>query len=796
MGIKGTVAVILLRKNIFKMMGGGFLMKGILAFWRRVWGMVDRPELDEQTAPLADEGIDQGTPVAVGPNEFDPDRPISPSNKTDRLGFQTVAKKLASSLLTQATSQGLVMSIEGAWGSGKSSLVNLLATEIIKDQKHSPEVVRFEPWLVGDRDGMLAELMSNLASAVERIKVQEEKRGRNLGKEAEKIVKNFRTYASKASRYAAPIASLAGHVGVPGGELTAKSLKSISEVIDKFDLKPLPQAKRELVDGLHKLGRRIVVIIDDLDRLEPRESAEIIRLIKAVADFPNIIYVLCYDQNILSNSLKSAIAINDGTSFLEKIVQVRFKVPLPEAFDLRRWVFDECIEFYYYTTGEHLPRNVFDRFQSVCDIEGSLIKTPRHVVRVINAIKLYWPPISGKVDYADLVWLQMVRIENEDFYSWIEKYLVEYAAISDGASIHESDRIEFSKRLMSHVVSGNVGSARSIWTIKEFIPGIKMGFDVDDKERLFNTTDDSEREEFENDRRLGSPMHSRYYFSFDKPAGSLDDNTIHNFIASAVDGGELAVLVRKLIRSKRPQGGNKFDLLLDRLNRMDETRLPGGAVPSILMALANCMDEAGDVPVGAFGVRWTWRSAKKLFKRLFKKLPPDQRDPMVREIFGSGEAIGWLMSELVRDQTFAHGRYGDRPVPEEDRLFSAGELDDAIGQILKRFKSADRQRIIDAPDLLSVMYGWNQAGDEAGVREWVTEQQADDAKFLKLLSGCRGWRATDKGTDYPLNRRDLSHFLDFDQALGRLKAISEDAEKPEKERLLASELLKAAEIGE
>ena len=112
-------------------------------------------------------------PRSISHGNFDPDHPISYGQKEDRLGFRSVANVVASSLLTQATSHGLVVSIEGAWGSGKSSLVNLLADELKKIKEQAPAIVRFEPWLVGERNGMLTELMSDLASAVEAIEAPE-----------------------------------------------------------------------------------------------------------------------------------------------------------------------------------------------------------------------------------------------------------------------------------------------------------------------------------------------------------------------------------------------------------------------------------------------------------------------------------------------------------------------------------------------------------------------------------------------------------------------------------------------
>jgi hypothetical protein len=153
------------------------------------------------------------------------------------------------------------------------------------------------------------------------------------------------------------------------------------------------------------------------------------------------------------------------------------------------------------------------------------------------------------------------------------------------------------------------------------------------------------------------------------------------------------------------------------------------------------------------------------------------------------------MSELIRGELWGHGRVGNRLVPEEERLLSPEELDEGIRILLDRFRSTERDRLVGTPELLSVMYGWMECGDEEGVLDWVREQQATDSGFLALLSACRGWMQSDK-IYHPLNRRDLKNFLNFDEALERLTLIAEDmANRTDDERELAKELLKAAEIG-
>src|SRR5689334_7827534 len=71
------------------------------------------------------------------------------SSDDDKLGFRDVAARIATSLVDHASYGGLVIGIEGAWGSGKSSLLFLIEDELGKlPAEQRPTVVNFRPWLI------------------------------------------------------------------------------------------------------------------------------------------------------------------------------------------------------------------------------------------------------------------------------------------------------------------------------------------------------------------------------------------------------------------------------------------------------------------------------------------------------------------------------------------------------------------------------------------------------------------------------------------------------------------------
>ena len=84
--------------------------------------------------------------------------------------------------------------------------------------------------------------------------------------------------------------------------------------------------KKELEKALLKLNKKIIIIIDDIDRLNNVQIRDIFQLVKQVADFPNIIYVLAMDKEVVSNALSEVHNI-DGNEYLEKIIQIPFEMP-------------------------------------------------------------------------------------------------------------------------------------------------------------------------------------------------------------------------------------------------------------------------------------------------------------------------------------------------------------------------------------------------------------------------------------------------------------------------------------
>lgn len=83
-------------------------------------------------------------------------------DKLHRIGF---AKAAVEALKRVGSTAGFALSVEGAWGSGKTSTLALM-NALIQEQHPTSIVVHFNPWIVGDRDALLRHFLSKIAAEI------------------------------------------------------------------------------------------------------------------------------------------------------------------------------------------------------------------------------------------------------------------------------------------------------------------------------------------------------------------------------------------------------------------------------------------------------------------------------------------------------------------------------------------------------------------------------------------------------------------------------------------------------
>ena len=361
--------------------------------------------------------IQTGMPFVVTENKRDdqssvlsaPERPIR-SQEEDELSRGPFVRRLSDALINPDTkrSNGVVLGITGQWGSGKSSILNLLFNFI---DHHYPDalIVRFDPWLVSGCDDLISQFFSELLGTIN---------------ESPRLKDRLADIAGKLCTYGETVVPLVELVA-PG--FLAKIFGAGFQVAQKTLARDrsLHAQRADLLTALNDVDVPIVVFIDELDRVEDDEIKAVAQLVRSVMDFPNISYVLAYDAERVIQALGSG--TNDaeieerGRSYLEKIVQ--FQIPLPIILDQEiTQLINAALR--PLQSGIQIPENWqnIERYKEILDIlVPDVISTPRDVKRLIGTYHVVRSAVGVEADWIDLIGLSALMIKAPKFIERLKR---------------------------------------------------------------------------------------------------------------------------------------------------------------------------------------------------------------------------------------------------------------------------------------------------------------------------------------------------------------------------------------
>lgn len=714
---------------------------------------------------------------------LDSDRALEDED-SDQFGFVGMAKRLAPSIVQAAKGDGMVIGLEGRWGSGKTSLLNFLRVELDSEQGEGIYTITIAPWLNGDSSSLVSSLLEPMAAILKnREKELEEVDGEQWSVTKDKVAevsRLLRSYGPKTARRLASVANAAGFF-IPGTQILGNALETGAEAAEAIlpsELTP-SEIKQELVHKIQDLDLGFIVILDDLDRLEPEQAIEVVRLVRSVADFPKVVYLMCYDREVLAHALKTGLQVEDGDLYLQKIVQLTFNIPLPEPFDLRTQFFDEAKEVYTKATGNPPEGALLDDLRSAVDREGGGLSTPREVKLALNSVRFVFPQVKDDVYFPDFCRLHLIKTTHYQLYKWLERYLsVRSVLVTGDANVSKDEKAGMGEELKVLLPSEDALSGRSIHSLACFIPGISNADAA--AGRVFNSIKSSSVSEAIGLKRLGSPLHYRFYFALTGPKTVMRDQDFNSLLDLARDDvGHLTTRFAEEVRKRRTSGRTWFEHVLDRLDDECIATLNEEQLSGILQALSGMMDvaikEDGAIRVFSRSIDATANAVAKSCLSQLRELSPEKQGETVCSMARDGRAINWLIGYFFRSQLFRHGRVGDEACSPEQWVMSDEVLTDAIAILEERIGTQDTKALIpNLPDLSAYLYGWlNITGNDQAV-DWVREYSRSDEGFIDILNRLRGWAMSDK-VYYPLPETAVSRFLDWDYVTRRLESMKDGA---------------------
>ncbi|NQW16137.1 MAG: hypothetical protein HQ478_01505 [Chloroflexi bacterium] len=333
------------------------------------------------------------------------DEPIV-STKDDQLNRIPLAEALRGVAVGEEDDiRGLVIGVHGSWGSGKSSLINMALEPFESGQQisdgdavNAPQVIRFNPWLYNTVEQVLAGFFEVLRS--------------ELGTKGSASSGTLRQ-----SEVGDAIALMAKSLILPpsmvGRADFAKDERVTNGDVGGQLIADLDSARRELNKHLAQLGHRVIIVIDDIDRLEAVSIGRLLQLVRLNAAFVNVTYLLCFDRGPVEQAIFSELKM-PGSSYLEKIIQISIDLP-PLARGTHRQLVREAIE-----TG--IARSLNDpeiyRFDQMYTSGFSeLFESPRHILQFINALSFTFPMLRDELDELDFAGIEAIRLRDSSAYA-------------------------------------------------------------------------------------------------------------------------------------------------------------------------------------------------------------------------------------------------------------------------------------------------------------------------------------------------------------------------------------------
>lgn len=353
------------------------------------------------------------------------DRPIT-QTKDDVLGRASVALRIAQWVRDAPHDQGFVIGVTGAWGSGKTSLLNMVAEQISAERT----IIRFDPWLFANSDQLVVRFFDELAGQL----------AQGRGRRSRKL-------ARRLAEYGAAVAPAASVVIGPAGQLAAAP-ERIAQLSDRSASK-----QRERVRELLRSEKaRVAVFIDDIDRLDAHEVREVMRLAKLVADLPGVVHVLSYDRGRVQEALTDD--YQHGRAFLEKIVQVSMAVPPVPRDRLRQ------------LTIEALNSAIDERDLTAWDPEAwseifgdgleLYLQTVRDARRFANVVPAALDLTHDEVAAMDVLALEAMRVFDPDVHEALPSIAPDLTATSELFDFRDrSERLEQSRNRLDGVLKSS-----------------------------------------------------------------------------------------------------------------------------------------------------------------------------------------------------------------------------------------------------------------------------------------------------------------------------------------------------
>jgi hypothetical protein len=624
--------------------------------------------------------------------------------KLDRFDREPFARRIAETLARRQDSSSMVLAIYGPWGDGKTTVLNFIRSFLSKD--NSVIHINFNPWRLEGEEALLTGFFSTLADALDA----------ELKSKTQKIGDLLKAYSFLLK----PVPVAGRFEGIAAG--AGSIMSSVS--LDKL--------RKQISSILCASRRRVVVVIDDIDRLEKGEIQSIFRLVKLTADFDNVSYVLAFDEEMVTAALGERYSSDAsqyraaGAKFLEKIVQVGLNLPPAGIHELRDYAFEQINEALRISRVDLSRQDAAEFSRNFVVGLAPRLTTPRMAKRYGNSLQFSLGILQGEIRTSDLMMIEGIRTFYPQFYLAIRdnKDLVLKRERDDKFNILEFIR-KNNPSLLKDEETG-LGDA-----LQSLFPRTKTSIYPSDWDIQWSR-----------EKRICSSEYFDRYFSYAIRANDVSDHTLGELLNSEeLSDRDYLTAFDSLISTKNAS------VFISKL-RERENSLSSTATRRISIALASkssCLPSSQ----GIWGVTQPFSQAAMFLAQALKRIPQEERLEFAKDVFTACE-LPTFVAECMRWMS-VNGENEPKilEAEQEQKMRHFG------GETILTFLEQEKLPIFvvatsDAADILnSVRWG---LGDEKA-REYVAKcLEKEPNSAVSLIRAFKG-RATSMETGLEVESR-------------------------------------------
>jgi len=440
------------------------------------------------------------------PDVFVSDTPIT-DPLLDRFQRYPFAKRVASTLALRADPTSITVLINGRWGEGKTTVLEFIRKEI--DSFPNTISVNFNPWRISDETNLLLSFFATIAAAFK---------------------KSPKTIRQRLGDALTKYGCIAGELSVDMNGAKLSLGNPITKIGETLSLVSLEEQRDQVEKLLLKAGFRVVVFLDDIDRLDRTEAEAVFKMLKLTANFSNVSYVLAFDRDVVANAIGGQYGGGRaGYEYLEKIIQVNLNLPLVDDEILAQVCLDALHEALT-ISGITLTSEQEEEFQAafVQDIAPNL-RTPRRAKLYSNAVAFTLPLLEREINPVDVMLLEAIQClypqVHENIRSHPSTYTGDYGWDISNFVDNDKDKnaLERVQRTLQSIEASEAKRLRSVLT--HLFPPL-----ADLLERGKYGTFDIKRAERE--QRVAVGGYLKRYLTCSIPAADLSDMKIEEYLRS------------------------------------------------------------------------------------------------------------------------------------------------------------------------------------------------------------------------------------------------------------------------